>query len=469
MRTRSLLLALFAVSCVRNPATGKLELDLIPSSQEIQMGQDEKKQVEQQLGLYDDPKLAAYVSGVGQKIAAVTGTTFKFSYEIVEDASVNAFALPGGPIFVNRGLLGYVTSEAELAAVLGHESGHVAAHHSANQLSKQELAQVGLGLGAALSPAVGALGQVASAGLQVLFLKYSRDDETQADELGFRFMTRAGYDPHQMIPLFQMLDGVGKQAGGGMTPQWLETHPDPGNRLQATLDRIKNELKGDTSKLVVNRNQYLKEIDGLVFGEDPRQGFFKGDTFVEPALKWQLQFPAGWQHQNTPQAVTAQSPKQDAVLQVSSAGKVAPEQAAQQVFSQQGVHPGQPVSVHGAKVASSFTAQGQQGAIEGVAAFIPFQGNTYMLIGYTGQGGMQGYGNTFLDAMGSFGELKDAAAAGVQPAKIHIVRVEAPLSIQEFNARYPSKVKLDLLALINGVEDGSQLQPGYAKQVVGGP
>jgi predicted Zn-dependent protease len=455
-------------ACVRNPDTGKLQLDLVPKAQEIQMGQDAKKQVETEMGLYHDPKLEPYVAEVGKKMAAQTGTDFPFSYEIVDDSSVNAFALPGGPVFVNRGLLAYVNSEAELAAVLGHETGHVVAHHSANQMSKQELAQIGLAVGSAISPTLGQLGQVASAGLQLLFLKYSRDDETQADDLGFRFMTNGGYDPHEMIPLFKMLDGYTNAMGGGKTPEWAQTHPNPGNRLAATDERLKTKLKGPTTGLKVDRDTYIQKTDGLVFGEDPRQGFFKGDTFYHPGLKWQMKFPSGWQHQNTPQAVAAASPKQDAIMQVMSAGKMSPEEAAQKLFSSQGVAMGQPVDVHGAKVARAFQAQTQQGNIEGIAAFVPFQGSTYVMIGYTPQGGLQPYLGPFGESMGSFSELKDSSALNAQPARIKVVHVDQPMSVAEFKGKYPSSAKDATVALINGVEEGGKIQPGYAKQVVGG-
>jgi predicted Zn-dependent protease len=351
---------------------------------------------------------------------------------------------------------------------MGHETGHVSARHSANQMSKAQIAQVGLGVGSVISPTLGSLAQVAGAGLQLLFLKYSRDDETQADELGFRYMTKVGYDPRQMIPLFEMLDGVTKQAGGGKTPEWLETHPDPGNRLQATQQRLKTELKGSAEGMKVERDKYLQMVDGIAYGEDPRQGYFKGDTFIHPDLKFQWTLPQGWQHQNTAQAVAAASPKQDAILQLQTAGKLSPEEAAQKLFTQQGVTQGQPVNVHGAKVARSFQAQTQQGNIEGVAAFIPYHDTTWVLLGYTPQGGMANYGNTMLDSMSSFGELKDSSAANVQPARLKIVKVDQPMSVNDFNAKYPSSIKLEEVALINGVKSGGQIPAGYAKQVTGG-
>src|SRR5438445_7648363 len=379
-----------------------------------------------------------------------------WSYEIVDDASVNAFALPGGPIFITRGILGHLNTEAELAAVLGHETGHVAARHSANQMSKQQVAQLGLGIGSILSPAVASASQVAGAGLQLLFLKYSRDDETQADELGFRYMTKVGYDPRQMVPLFEMLDGVSKAAGAGKTPEWLQTHPDPGNRLQATEQRLKTELKGSPEGMKVERDKYLSMIDGITFGEDPRQGFFKGDTFYHPDLKFQWKLPSGWAHQNTPQAVAAASPKQDAIVQLSPAGKMSPDEAAQKLFSQQGFKAGQPVNVKGAKVARAFQAQTQQGVIEGVIAFTSYQGNTYMMAGYTPQGGLSSYLNTFVDAMGSFSELTDWSALSVKPARLKVVKIDQPMSVSDFNAKYPSSVKLEEVAVINGVDSGGK-------------
>jgi predicted Zn-dependent protease len=209
---------------VRNPVTGRLELNLLSRQQEIDLGQQGKNEVEATIGVYQDARLGEYVASVGKQIAAVTKTDYSFSYEIADDSSVNAFALPGGPVFITRGILAHMTTEAEMAAVLGHESGHVVARHSATQISKQQMAQLGLGIGSILSPTAASLAQAAGVGLQVLFLKYSREDETQADELGFRFMTKAGWDPHQMIPLFHMLDNLtGSPAEARRPSGWRRT------------------------------------------------------------------------------------------------------------------------------------------------------------------------------------------------------------------------------------------------------
>src|SRR2546430_12709628 len=272
MRTSLPLIALVLCSCFRNPATGKMQLNLLSESQEVELGKQAKQEAEQAYGIYKEkPELNRYIADIGKRLSAESGRpSLPWSYEIVDDASVNAFALPGGPVFITRGILGHLNTEAELAAVLVHETGHVAARHSANQMSKQQVAQIGLGIGSVLSPTVASAAQVASAGPQLLFLKYSREDETQADELGFRYMTKVGYDPSQMIPLFQMLDGVSKQAGAGKTPGWLQTHPDPGNRPQATQQRLKTGLKGSAQGVKVEREKYLELSEGMAFGEDHR-------------------------------------------------------------------------------------------------------------------------------------------------------------------------------------------------------
>src|SRR5215212_8768796 len=210
---RSLLLgtglAAGLLSCARNPVTGKSELALVSESQEIQMGKQAAQDVAQTIGLYNDPKVEAYVAGIGKRIAAASERpNLPWEFHVVNDASVNAFALPGGFIYVTRGLLGYVTNEAELATVVGHEIGHVTNRHSVQQISKAQVAQLGLGLGSILSPQVAQVAGVASQGLQLLFLKYSRDYENQADMAGFRYALNQNWDVREMSDMFETLDRV---------------------------------------------------------------------------------------------------------------------------------------------------------------------------------------------------------------------------------------------------------------------
>jgi predicted Zn-dependent protease len=469
----SLLLGSTMLSCATNPVTGKKELSLVSESQEIEMGKEASQQTIQQIGLVNDPQLQAYVSGIGMKMAkASERPNLPWEFHVVNDASVNAFALPGGFIFVTRGLLTYINDEAELATVVGHEIGHVTNRHSVQQISKAQVAQLGLGVGSILSSDVAKYAGVASQGLQVLFLKYSRDAESEADLAGFRYALSQNYDVREMANVFHTLDRVGEAAGGGKLPDWLSTHPAPADRVTATEARL-DTLHKDLSNSIINRDQYLQHVQGLTFGEDPRQGFFKGNQFYHPDLKFQVTFPQGWQTQNTAEAVMAGSPSQDAIIQLSLAGKGTPREAATQFLSQQGIKAGNgsSASINGLPAASSyFQAQTDQGTIEGLATFISYGGVTYMLLSYTPSGKLGTYDAAFRQTAGSFSELKDQAALSVTAPKVELVKLPKEMTLAQFNAQYPSTIPIEQLAIINEVDGPDSAIPAgrTVKRVTGG-
>ena len=469
----ALLPAALAVACATNPVTGKSELSLVSESQEIEMGKQSQQEVSQSIGYYNDAAVQSYVSTLGRKLAAGSERPqLPWEFHVVNDASVNAFALPGGYINVTRGLMTSITDEAELATVVGHEIGHVTNRHSVQQISRAQVAQLGLGVGMILRPDLQPLGSALGSGLSVLFLKYSRDAENQADLAGFRYALAQNYDVRHMINMFQTLEAVSQLSGGGKLPEWLATHPNPENRLQATQARI-DTLHKDLSNTIVAREEYLQRIKGMVYGDDPRQGYFRGTTFLHPDLRFQLAFPDGWKTQNSAEAVVGVSPSQDAIMQLSLAGQTAPDQAARQFLSQQGVKAGQSStqSINGLPAASSyFVAQTEQGQIEGLVAFLSYRGTTYGILAYTGAGKLDSYNETFRRAVGSFRELNDPAALNVQPARIDLVTLDQPMTVTEFNQKYPSTIKVEEVALINGVDGpAGTLRPGRAyKRVVGG-
>jgi predicted Zn-dependent protease len=466
-------LTLAPMGCARNPVTGKNELSLVSESQEIQMGKEAAAQVQQSIGYYNDAALQAYVSGIGMKMAkASERPNLPWEFHVVNDASVNAFALPGGFIFVTRGLMTAINDEAELATVVGHEIGHVTNRHSVQQMSKAELAQVGLGIGSILSSDVAKLAGLASQGLSLLFLKYSRDAENQADKAGFRYALNANYNVSEMANVFQTLDRMSQASGGGKLPEWLSTHPDPGTRVQNTEQRL-DTLSRSLANTITNRDVYLQHIAGLTYGEDPRQGFFEGSTFYHPDLRFQLTYPQGWQTQNTPDAVVAMSPQQDAIIQLGLAGQTPPQQAAQQFLSQQGVQAGNTSTqpVNGLPAASGyFQAQTEQGTIQGIVTFLSYNGNTYGLLGYAPSGKFNQYDQIVQQAIRSFGPLQNQAALSVQPAKLELVKLPRQMTLEEFNRQYPSTIPIEQLAIINEVESGATVIPQgrIVKRVVGG-
>jgi predicted Zn-dependent protease len=469
-----LLLLASAAGCATNPVSGKKELALISEAQEIQMGQEAAKQAAAQFGLVEDPKLQAYVATLGKKLAAQSERPqLPWSFSVVDDPTPNAFALPGGPIFVTRGLLSLMNSEAELVSVLGHEIGHVTARHSVSQLSKAQLAQLGLGLGMILAPELQGLGDLAGQGLGLLFLKYGRDDERQADELGFGYALGQQYDVREMADVFRALQRSSElQGGGGRLPTWMASHPSEPDRIAAVQARI-DALGADRKPGRVGRDEFLQQLDGLTFGENPRNGFFREGTFYHPDLQFQFTVPADWKTQNSAQAVMAVSARQDAAFQLAMVpGAATPEAAAQKFATQQGVQVGRAAreTFNGVPaVVTPFQAQTQQGALQGYVAFLHYEGKTYQMVTYAPAQAVSGYDATFRRIIGSFGPVKERRILEVKPRTLDIVTLPEAMSLAQFRQRNGIELPLEQLAVINQVEDPAASIPAGTrlKRVVG--
>ena len=471
---RWIFLAPVVAACATNPVTGKSELSLVSEQQEIQMGQQGAQQVAQEVGLVKDQALQNYLQTVGSGIASKSERpNLPWTFRAVDDPSPNAFALPGGYVFVTRGLLDLMNNEAELASVLGHEIGHVTARHSVHQMSEQQLAQLALGVGAILSPTVAQLGGAASQGLGLLFLKYSRDDERQADDLGFRYALNQGYDVRYMDDVFRSLQRLGEASKESPLPSWLATHPGEAERIQTIDSKLAQLQPAQLANTKVNAREYLQRVNGLVYGADPRNGFFQGNTFYHPDLRFQISLPSGWQGQNLSQAVIAVSPQQDGIIQLTLAQGNSPEAAARAFLSQKGIQAGQASqqTVNGVPaVASTFQAQTEQGVIQGLAAFFTYNGATYQVIGYAPAQRFGAYESAFRQSLGSFAPVTDSRVLNVQPKKLNVVTLSQQMTLAEFAQRNPSTIPLAELAIVNQVEDPNKpLAAGTAvKQVAGG-
>ena len=471
-RWTSLVLALAA--CATNPVTGKRELSLVSEQQEIQMGQQGAQQVAQEIGLINDQALQNYLQSIGTALASKSERpNLPWTFRAVDDPSPNAFALPGGYIFVTRGLLDLMNNEAELASVVGHEIGHVTARHSVQQMSQQQLAGLALGIGSILSPTVAQLGGAAQQGLGLLFLKYSRDDERQADDLGFRYALTEGYDVRYMDDVFRSLQRLGEASKQSPLPSWLATHPGEAERIQTIDAKLAQLQPSQLANAKVNASGYLQRVNGLVYGANPRQGFFQGNTFYHPDLRFQISLPSGWQGQNLTQAVVAVSPQQDGIIQLTLAQGNSPEAAARAFLSQQGIQAGQASqqTVNGVPaVASTFQAQTEQGVIQGLAAFFTYNGATYQVIGYAPAQRYGAYDPVFRQSLGSFKPVTDPNVLNVQPNKVSVVTLQQSMTLAEFNQRNPSTIPLAELAIVNQVENpNTPIPAGTAvKQVTGG-
>ena len=456
--------------CATNPATGQRSLSLISESQEIEMGRQAAEEVNRTIGLVEDQELQSYVSRIGQQIGANSERPkLPWQFRVVDDATPNAFAIPGGFIYVTRGMMNLLTSEAELASVLGHEVAHVTARHTVNQISKQHLAQIGLGLGGLFFPEVQQAAPLLGAGLEVLFLKYSRDDERQADEIGFRYVDERGYDVSEFGDVFATLERIGDDEGGSL-PDWLSTHPAPAERVEAARQRAA-QPGANSGSAIVGREAYLRQIDGLVYGEDPRQGFFKGNVFYHPELRFQVTFPRGWQTQNLPQAVVGSAPNGSAAFELTLAQGESATSAYQRFASQSGITAASPSRgrVNGLNaVSGQFRAASQQTAIRGVVSFIEQRGRVYQLVGYSTERGFGSASSTLTATINSFDDVNDPEVLRVNPRRIDIVQVDRRQTLAQFAERYPSAIPLDRLAVINQLPSAStQIEPGtLLKRVV---
>jgi predicted Zn-dependent protease len=467
----TLLAGTLALGCATNPATGARELILVSESQEIAMGRDYDRQVAASIGLYPDSARQRYIQQLGARLAATAERpNLPWTFHVVDDPVVNAFALPGGFIFVTRGILAHLNSEAQLASVVGHEIGHVTARHSVSQMSKQQLAQLGLVVGAIASPEVGRYAGLATSALGVLFLKYSRDHESQADHLGLRYMGRAGFDPREMPGVFRMLDRVSAAQGGGRIPEWLATHPNPENRRQ----RIEQEvaaLPQNFAGTIVNRDAYLERLEGLVYGNNPREGYFKGNRFLQPELRFSLTFPDGWTTSNGKEAVSAVSPDKEAALELTLADQPSAAAAARSFLGQQGISGGFPTrgTVNGLPALSApFAAATESGTLLGTALFVEYDGRVFRLVGYAPEGHWPTYQALVEQALRTFARLTDPTALAVQPQRLHIIKLDRPTTIEQLARERLTPVPVATLALLNQVGPQTPFEAGRLVKWIGG-
>ena len=465
-------LLIAAAGCARNPATGSNQLMLVSESQEIEMGRAADKDVIASIGLYPDSNWQRYIQAFGARLAANSERpNLPWTFRVVDDAAVNAFALPGGFIYVTRGILANLNNEAELAGVVGHEIGHVTARHTAHEMSRQQLAQLGLVVGAVASPTVAQYAGLASQAMSLVFLKFSRDDESQADHLGLRYMGKTGFDEREMPQVFVMLGQVSAAEGGSHLPQWLETHPDPENRRQAMEQEIA-QLPAGQAGGTVNAAEFVRRVDGLVYGADPRDGFFRGNQFIHPGMRFRMDFPQGWKTANTAQAVQGVSSGQDAAIQLTLAQERSADAAARAFAAQQGLQAGsaQRTTVSGLTgVVVPFAATTDNGALRGNALFVEYNGTVFNLIGYAPEARWAANEGAVDGALKTFGPLTDPTALAVQPQRLDVFTAPSRTTIAELVRSHPSPLQPDMLALINQVQPDSPIEAGHLVKWVTGP
>ncbi len=465
-------LALALSSCATNPVTGRRELSLVSAEREVEIGREGHQAILAEYGLYDDAALAAHVDSIGQSLARVSHLPgLKWTFSVLDDPVVNAFATPGGYVYITRGILAHLNSEAQLAGVLGHEIGHITARHSAQRLTQQQLAGVGLTLAAALSEEFRRYSDAAQTALGLMVLKYGRDDENEADELGVGYTAKAGYEPREIPATYTMLKRVGERAGQRL-PAFLSTHPDPGDREARTRSLAAAAAAGK-SGLAIRGPAYLRRLDRMVFGRDPRQGYFEGERYYHPQMAFTLAYPPGWEHRDTHSSVTAGSPERRAVmeLRLAEAGTLSPAAYARDL-----VRRGRVLDASGASESfegleawvGRLEAKGASGGLVAFAAAFIRRAPERM-IQIVGQSGATGDADEarIVASMRSFRPLTDRARLAAAPERVKVVKVASAGRFETVLAGFGRQaVDAAATSVLNNVEPGDEIRAGELLKIV---
>jgi predicted Zn-dependent protease len=361
--------------------------------------------------------------------------------------------------------------------VLGHELGHITAQHGKKQQTRSTAAGIGLLLGSIIAPKITQqIGGIAQQGLGVLFLKYGRDDERQADQLGVKYSSKIGYDAAQMADFFLTLQRTEQQSGAGGVPTFLSSHPNSADRYK-TVKGLAAQTKQQLGNKVlnVNRNQYLRSIEGLPYGDDPRQGFVESGVFYHPDLKFRFPVPSGWKHQNSPDQFQMAEPNGKALIVFMAGGSGGTLDAAAQSLAQQlGLQSPQAqkttinsfpaIAIQGDQV-----KEGEQTASARVLAHLIQDGSTiYAIIGLTAPASYSAYAPTFSSVAQGFQRLSDASKLNRQPERIRIKTAAKAMTLtQALTANGIPAKRHEELAILNGMQRSDKLSAGMLYKSVG--
>lgn len=470
---------LFIDACAVNPVTGKKQVVLMSEAQEIAMGKAADPQIIQQFGLYDNKDLQDFINLKGKQMAAISHRpNLDYQFRVVDSEVLNAFAVPGGYVYFTRGIMAHFNNEAEFAGVLGHEIGHIAARHTVEQQRNAMLGQLGIITGMIISPQFGQFAEQASQGLGLLLLKFGRDAERESDRLGVEYSSKIGYDAQEMAGFFNTLErkrGDDSEA----IPDFLSTHPNPGDR-NTTVAQLASEWKQklNLKDPAVNRNTYLKRIDGLIYGEDPKQGFVENSVFYHPVLKLQFPIPANWAYQNSPDKVQMAPKDGRAMMMLTLApGKTLQEAgtAILQRYNLQALESKQ-ITVNGLpavaivadqKPAQQQQQQQQQQVVRTLSYLIQYNDLIYHMIGVTRSNDFNNFLSLFTSTMGSFKQLTDVAMLNRKPDRIRIKTVKQNATVEQTLRSFNIEQKrLEELAVINGMKLTDRVAQGSLIKVV---
>lgn len=468
--------ALILPSCVSiqtSPVSGNKRAYGYSWEEELKIGKESDSEIIAQYGLYDDEELSNYVSNLGQELLEVShfsreGTPSEyrntdFTFRVLASPVVNAFALPGGYVYVTRGLLAHLENEAQLMVVLGHEIGHVAARHASQRAAEQQLGQLAIIGGAVLGESFGLDGgnilQLSSQTAQLLFLSYSRDDERESDQLGVEYSAMKGYQAAEGGEFFRSLKRISEKAGQGI-PSHLSSHPDPGEREENIPELAAKWAQKGYEQTITDSDEYLNMIDNIMYGQNPREGFERNGIFYHPELEFKFPVPTGFQVINQPSAVILVNEEQDAVVQFSIDSKnTTPEASVKEFLNQEGVNTLEQSTTQANGLsgyeAEAIIQQEDGSELRLDISALSYNGNIYRFLSYTTTNQFGSYEQQFSSVSNGFDKLTDSSILDIQPARLELVKTnrsgsfssflpnELPLGIEPLDVAIINQVQLD--------------------------
>ncbi|MTI88677.1 MAG: peptidase M48 [Balneolaceae bacterium] len=453
-----------------NPVSGNKRAYGYSWEEEIEIGRQADKEIVAQYGVYEDEALSDYVSELGQLLledshlrregVAEKFQNTEFTFRVLNSPVVNAFALPGGYVYVTRGLLAHLNNEAQLAVVLGHEIGHVAARHASQRAATQQIGQLAIIGGALLGESIGLDGgnilQLSSQTAQLLFLQYSRDNERESDRLGVEYSAMNKYEAAEGAKFFESLKRISERQGGGI-PSHLSTHPDPGER-EATIPELAESWKEKGyEQTILDQDEFMAMLDDIIYDQNPREGFERDGVFYHPELEFKFPVPDGFNVINQTSAVILINEDQDAVTQFTiDSENNTPKASVQSFVGQEGITVIEQGDINRTgynAYEAEATAETQDGTtVQLIMTALKYNDRIYQFLSYTNQQQFSQYENDFMSISSGFDRLTDVSVLTIEPVRLQLVEAS---STAPFNQLLPSTLPMDItaedLAIINQV------------------
>ena len=477
--TRRALLAIPALlgACTLNPVSGRPELTVLSAAEERRIGAEQAAKVARTIGLVDDPGLGTYVQEIGRRLAARSPRRdITYTFAVVDMAEPNAFALPGGEIFVSRGLLVLANSEDELSGVLGHEIGHVAARHAARRVTRAAplalVTALGAGVAGLVSPAIGGLlGDVGELANSALLAPYSRDQEREADRVGQEIVAGAGYDPAALSTFLHTLEREeALHRDRARAWSFFATHPPIPERVATTAREAPHLTRAASAPIAASDADFLAHLDGLPVGSSARAGVFEGETFRHPDLGFAVRLPAGWKTANGRTAIGAVAPDGAAIVLLDGATAGTDPVEAERAFEKKarsGPLPntekltiaGLP-AVHAAAVIES-----RQGPLALDLTWIAHAGRVYRVSGIAPAGRAAAFRAAWRETAASFHPLTASERRAIRETRLRIARARPGETIGDVVRRSGSAWTVEEAAVANEVPSGDVLAGGRRVKV----